>query len=604
MHRPKRSSPTGATGASRMHRPGLELGLLLGLVLCGCPRVTDNLNEVTPREPRDALSAARTAPPVFVEVTESLGLDFQHQAGAYRDHQMPAIMGGGAAIFDANGDGRLDLYLINSGSSDNAKTGGRTQGGINRLFLQDENGRFHDATETSGLGDRGFGMGCAVGDVDNDGDTDVYVTNWGPDAFYYNEGDGTFTDGTARLGLGNDGWSTSATFFDYDRDGYLDLYVARYVRFDPDHTCALESGEAEFCGPTAFPGVFDLLYHNEAGQRFVDVTTAAGIATVRDAGLGVVAADFDDDGWVDVYVANDADANNLWRNQGNGEFVDDAVLLGAAYNQHGLSEAGMGVCAADVDEDGDLDLWVTHLIQESNTYYENLGEHGFVDQSAASGLGLPSLDYTGFGTALFDFDNDGDLDAAVVNGAVKSRPVSLASAPHGFFQRYVEPNLLLENRGNARFAEANERGGDFTRRLEVSRGLIPADWDLDGDLDLLVTNVEGPARLYRNEEGHVQSWIGVRAWDPSLRREALGAKVTILTARGRYVRYAIPTGGYLTSSYGSIHLGLGQVEEVQGFEVRWPDGSQEHFPGSPARRIVELHKGTGKPSQRAAADND
>jgi hypothetical protein len=327
---------------------------------------------------------------------------------------------------------------------------------------------------------------------------------------------------------------------------------------------------------------------------------------VADAGLGVVAADLDDDGWIDLYVANDADPNHLWINQRNGRFAERAMVLGAAFNEYGVAEAGMGVAAGDVDDDGDLDIFLTHLIGETNTLYRNLGALGFEDATAASGLGPPGAAYTGFGTALFDLDNDGDLDTAVANGGVKRRPSILGRDVAELWRLYAEPSLLFENRGDGRFAplapagRAEAEGSAAAPAadgawgpIEVSRGLYPFDHDGDGDLDLLITTIDGPARLHRNDGGDAGSWIQIRALDPALHREALGAKVTAYAGGRRWVRHAVPPGGYLTSGHTWIHLGLGGADSIDRFEVRWPDGQVEVFPGSPARRSVELRRDEG-----------
>jgi hypothetical protein len=444
-------------------------------------------------------------------------------------------------------------------------------------------------------------MGAAVGDVDNDGDLDLYVTNYGPDTLYRNDGDGTFTDVSAAWGVGDPGWSASATFCDVDRDGFLDLYVTRYVAFDPARECAQQGGRRDYCSPTVFSGVHDLLYRSDRGRRFVEVSVEAGIASVEDAGLGVVCEDFDHDGWPDFYVANDADPNNLWINRRDGTFVDDAVLYGAAFNRLGTAEAGMGVAAADADGDADLDLIVTNLIEETNTYYRNLGDALFEDATAAVGLGVQSMDLTGFGVALFDLENDGDLDAAVANGAVKRRPspwdsASTASAG-SFWSDYAEPNLLFVNAGNGTFVET--AAGSLTATAAVSRAMVAADLDGDGDLDLVTTTLDGPARVYRNEGGNAASWLEVAAIDPALHRDAVGARVTVEAGGKRMVRYASPAGGYLTATGSRVHIGLGTVEQVDGLVIRWPDGVEESFPGGPARRLMTLERGKGERREAA-----
>ncbi len=542
----------------------------------------------------DALaSAPRTSSGVaLVEVSAALGVDFVHDNGAAGAYLMPEIMVGGVAIFDYDGDDDLDLYFVQAGETV-PPPGERATNAPDRLYRQESDGRFSDVTATAGVGDRGYGMGAAVGDIDNDGDLDLFVSNYGPDTLYRNDGDGTFSDVTAASGLGDGGWSASAVFCDLDLDGLLDLYVTRYLAFDPGRECAQQGGRRDYCGPTAFSGVHDLLYRNTGGGRFVDRSAAAGITAVEDAGLGVVCEDLDDDGWPDLYVANDADPNNLWINQRDDTFVDEAVLYGAAFNRLGTAEAGMGVAAGDADGDADLDLFVTNLIEETNTYYRNLGPAGFEDATALVGLGAGSMDLTGFGVALFDLENDGDLDAAVANGAVKRRPSPWNDSLAGFWRDYAESNLLYTNSGDGTFVE--EVAAAFTGSAAVSRGLVAADLDSDGDLDLVTTTLDGPARVYRNDAGNTASWIAIAAIDPALGRDAVGAKVTIEAGGRHIVRHASAAGSYLAGTGARIHLGLGSVEQVDGFVVRWPGGGEESFAGGPARRLVTLRRAQGTP---------
>ncbi len=556
-----------------------------------------------------AESAAATERPVTVaatvpltEIQETLGLDFVHQTGSTDRYAMPAVMTGGAALFDFDGDDLLDVYLVNAG--DQPPDSGRPSSVGNRLFRQASDGTFEDVTAEAGVGDRSYGMGAAVGDVDNDGWLDLFVSNWGPDRFYRNRGDGTFEEATATAGLGGgDGWSASAVFFDLDRDGWLDLWVTRYVDWDPGRECALEGGRLDFCGPAQFPGLSDLLYRNRGDGTFEEISRRAGLSAAADRGLGVVASDFDGDGWVDVYVANDADPNHLWINRRDGSFVDDALLLGLAFNRFGVGEAGMGVALSDPDEDGDLDLFVSHLIEETNTLYENLGAAGFEDATASRGLGVPSMPYTGFGTAWLDIDNDGDEDLAVANGAIKRRPTTLRASVGGtsdsFWAPYAEPNLFFLNDGSGHFVDASAGTGAFGERIEISRGLIPGDIDRDGDLDLLVTNIEGPVRLYRNDAdpGRGRS-IEIRAIDPELGREAIGARLVVVSDRRRRVRDVIPPAGYLTSGHARVHLGLLQDERIESIEVRWPSGDRppgetERFPVAETERVITLRRGAG-----------
>ncbi len=497
---------------------------------------------------------------------------------------MPAVMGGGAAVFDADGDGDLDLYFIAPAP------------GGSRFYLQQDDGLFLDATAASGL--VGDGMGATAGDLDNDGDVDLYITRVGPDRLLLNDGNGVFADRSAAWDASTPGWSSSAALLDYDRDGYLDIYVARYVAFDPERVCSQHGGRRDFCGPTEFEGMSDVLLHNLGGHGFEDVGASAGITAVTDAGLGVVAADFDHDGEIDIYVANDADPNNLWIHQGGGRFVDDGVLQGSAYNRWGNSEAGMGIATGDADLDLDLDLFVTHLITETNTYYRNLLLPGFEDATIETDLGAASLDLTGFGTAFFDADNDGDLDLAVANGAVKRRPSALA--PHGLWADYVEPNLFLINQGD-RFLDASSEPPWTEHGL--SRALVPADLDRDGDLDLVIANLDGPPQILRNltidpeapaDRAAAANWLQIRVIDPRLGREAIGARIVVRTLDGPRLVHALSTGSYLSAGPATVHLGLGTADATDGFDVVWPDGLIETFDGVAANQVVELVRGEGE----------
>ncbi|MCY3970929.1 MAG: CRTAC1 family protein [Acidobacteria bacterium] len=543
-----------------------------------------------------------TAPAVrFVDVTAETGLDFVHATGSTGTFPMPAIMGGGVAAFDADGDGLLDLYFPNAGK------GVAGEAGHNRFYLQRPRGRFVDATEGSGLDNPGYGMGAAVADIDNDGDLDLYVTNFGADVLYRNEGGGRFVDVTEEFGVATSEWSTSAVFFDADLDGWLDLYVARYVQWHEARECQVQGGRVDYCGPQQFEGEADVFYRNEGGRHFVDRSRDAGVSLIEDAGLGVVAADLDEDGLPDVYVANDADPNQLWINRGEGGFEDDAVLLGAAYNRFGVGEAGMGIALGDIDGDQDLDLFLSHLIEETNTLYVNLGgasglSDGFGDRAAEAGLAAPSTPYTGFGTAFFDADNDGDLDLAVVNGAVKRRPEVLSDRDDWFWRGYAEPNLLILGDGAGFFADASAASGEFGTARDVSRGLVPFDLEGDGDLDLLVSNLEGPARVYRNETitGSAQAagtgagWVRLHVIDPELRRTAIGASIVAWVDGGPLRRLVLPLGGYLTGGEAPVHIGLGDAPAVERFEVTWPGGTVEEFDGAESGSEVVLERGAGR----------
>ncbi len=383
-------------------------------------------------------SAAPTPPPEpgwFVEITDAVGLDFTHASGVAGEYLLPEAVGSGGTLFDYDDDGDLDVYLVDSGS---LKPGAPAR--PNRLFRHEPDGSLHEVTGESGLGDTGYGMGVAIGDLDNDGDRDVFVTNYGEDRLYRNEGDGTFVDITGAAGIEGSAFSTSAIFFDYDGDGLLDLYVATYVE-SLLKACADTAGRIEYCGPATFRGQPDILYHNEGDGRFADVSEAAGIAAVATKGLGVVSADFNADGHPDLFVANDGEKNDLWINRDDGTFENRAVAMGMAFNAFGKPEASMGIALGDVDGDLQLDVFLTHLARETNTIYRSLGAVGMQDHTALSGLGPDSLPFTGFGTGFADIDHDGDLDLLVANGRVTrgpalTRPTDVPSAAPELLQSY------------------------------------------------------------------------------------------------------------------------------------------------------------------------
>lgn len=550
--------------------------------IAGCNKRGDNTRSSTSTTPESW----------FVDVTEEVGLDFVHETGARGGWLMPEIMASGVAMFDYDGDDDLDLYFTTGHLGlPNVESDG---GPPNRLYRQDADGRFVDVTESSGLGDRGYGMGVAVGDIDNDGDLDVYVTNYGPDRLYRNRGDGTFEDVTKIAGVSVDGWSCSAAFFDFDRDGWLDIFVTQYLRFDAQRRCYDRAGRRDYCGPGEFRPVSDVLLRNEGDGRFRDVSEEVGLSSEAAAGLGVVCEDFDQDGWPDVFIANDGHANHLWFNRGDGTFRNDALVMGVAFNLHGQAEASMGVLTADLDGDTDVDLFMTHLRQESNTFYRNLGPGmGFGDATSVSGLGWSSVEYTGFGTVAFDAELDGDLDLAVVNGRVVRADPLPGSALNAPWNLFAEPNLFYLNDGSGKFSVAHTAAA-FSDRNEVSRGMAMGDVDRDGDIDLVISNLQGPARLFRNEAPRAGHWLVIRATDPRLRRDAIGARITVSSGGRRFVRSINAGSSYLSASQPEAHFGLGESDRVESVEVKWPDGLRERFMITALDRYAELVRGRGE----------
>jgi hypothetical protein len=527
-------------------------------------------------------------------VTRQAGLNFLHDAGPLPTDRyfMPQIMGSGAALFDFNNDGRLDVLLL--------QNGGPASGSTNRLYRQEADGRFTDVSQGSGLDVAGYGMGVAVGDVNNDGWPDVLITEYGRVRLFLNNKNGTFTDVTQEAGLDNPLWGTSAAFFDYDRDGWLDLVIVNYVAYDPVQGCGDYGGRADYCSPSNFPGTVTKLYHNRgrlpgsptAGVRFEDVTVPSGLGRVTGPGLGVLCGDFDGDRWPDVLVANDGKPNHLWINQKNGTFKEEAVPRGLAFNGMGQAPANMGVAAGDVDGDGLFDVFITHLTDETHALWKQGPRGQFRDQTAASGLTSSSWRSTGFGTVLADFDQDGALDLALVNGRVSHPTLGRGGTGGSFWDRYAERNQLFANDGRGRFRDLSPANGPFCGTAAVSRGLACGDVDGDGAPDLLVTAVAGPARLYRNVAPHRGHWLLVRALDPAHGgRDAYGAEITVRAGGCRWVRSINPGSSYLCSNDPRAHFGLGSVGRVDAVEVVWPDGTAETFPGPEVDRVVVLRQG-------------
>jgi len=537
----------------------------------------------------------------------SSGLHFVHFNGMTGELFYNEMMGGGVALFDYDNDGDLDVYLTQGHMQADAEPmadprdpSKKSQPLIDRLYRNDlvigtdgtRSLYFTDVTESSGIRSNGYGMGVATGDYDNDGWVDLYITSFGSNLLLRNRGDGTFEDVTASSGTDDRNWTIGATFFDFDRDGWLDLFAGNYLEFSlASHTpCPLPSGALTYCGPGAYMPQPDSLFRNMGNGTFQNVSVAAGIRSEPGAGMGVVATDFNGDGWIDFFVTNDGMPNQLWINQTDGTFVNDALFAGVAVNQDGLSEASMGVDAEDFDHDGDQDLFLTHLIQETNTVYINDGNGLFDDSTMATGLGYPSLPYTSFGTGWFDYDNDGWLDLLTVSGAVVALEPQLRA---GETYPLAQPNQLFHNLGNGRFEEVSSKAGEVFDLVEVSRGAAFGDIDNDGDIDIVVGNSNGPVRLLLNQVGQARSWLGL-----DVRRKdghGLGAEVVVYRSDGVAVPRRVHTdGSYASASDPRVLIGLGEAKSIDSVEVRWLDGSREIWPGIELGRYTTLRRGEGK----------
>ena len=591
-----------------MRRAGLiKLPLaacLLALTACESAEDTPAQTPAPEHETAPAAQPAGAAATVlFREVAAAAGLGFVHFNGATGEYYQPEIFGPGLALLDYDSDGDLDIYLLQGSmlGSDSSPAEAlfpppATHWPGDRLFRNDLDTagtlKFTDVTEQAGLGSTGYGQGAAVGDYDNDGDPDLYVTNFGSNVLYRNNGDGTFSDITAGAGVDDPNWSTSAAFIDYDRDGDMDLFVANYVQFTvkANKRCAGADGKPDYCGPQAYDAVRDRLFRNDGDGRFTDVTTTAGLDIAFGPGLGVTCADFNGDGWQDIYVANDGAENQLWLNLGNGRFENTALMAGVAINAYGKPEASMGVTAGDFDNDGDEDLFMTHLDRETNTLYLNDGMGNFLDATDRYKLGRSSLPYTGFGSEWFDMDNDGNLDLFVANGAVK-----IEETQRGQPFPYQEINQLIRNDGAGAFVDITPTAGPAMALQEVSRGAAFGDIDNDGDIDIAVANNSGPARLLLNEAATGNHWLTVRLQGSRGNRDGIGARVAILRdGTPTLWRRAHTDGSYLSANDPRVHFGLGKEAGLDGVLVNWPDGSSEIWRNVGTDRFVTLTEGSGQ----------
>jgi hypothetical protein len=555
--------------------------------------------------------------PPFTDVTDQVGISFHHFNGMSGRLYYAEVVGAGGALFDYDHDGDLDVYLVQGAMlgpdrkiSDALLPPQEPLPLRGRLYRNElisagagsggKGGelRFTDVTAQSGLDAQGYGMGVAAGDYDNDGNVDLYLTFFGANQLWRNRGDGTFENTTEKAGVGDPRWSVSASFFDYDGDGFLDLYVANYLEYSygVHKTCLTERGDRDYCLPHAYRPALHRLYHNQGDGTFRDVSAKAGLGEARGNGLGVLAADLDGDGDLDLFVANDLMANFLWINKGDGTFADEGLVRGVAFDAEGKALASMGVDAGDVDGDGDLDLFTTHFTRETNTLYVNDGGGFFHDGTEDSGLGTPSWVHTGFGTGFFDYDLDGRLDLLVVNGLVTfPAGADRVKNPYPLDER----NQLFHNLGGGRYQEVTAQAGPAFAGTAVGRGAAFGDVDNDGDTDVLLTNNNGPARLLRAEaEVATKPWVGLRLYGgKTLPRDLVPAEVTVRAAGAPpQLRLARADASYACANDPRLVVALGdaaaKVSTVE-VEVKWPGGKREVFTGVPVRRYTTLTRGEG-----------
>ena len=539
-----------------------------------------------------AAGAEDSQEPRFEDVATRAGLDFVHEHGGSGQKYLVETMGSGACFLDYDLDGDPDLFLPQGAPLPGFQDETMLRNSLYRNEGVDPDGqvRFRDVTDVAGVGDQGWGMGCAAADIDGDGDADLLVTNFGPDLLFRNNGDGRFTDVTDTAGVGDPRWSASAAFADADGDGDLDLYVTHYVDFtvETHQVCGTQFGrQSSYCHPEAYTPVPDSFYRNRGDGTFEEANEAFGQVAAGN-GLGVVWSDFDNDSRIDLYVANDSSPNFLFLNRGEGRFREVGLLHGVAVNEDGRTEAGMGIEVADFDGDGLQDIFVTHLDMETNTLYRNMGRGRFVDWSRHSGIGVPSFLSVGFGVVSLDYDLDGDLDLLVANGHV----LDDVEDNQWTSVTYAQPMHLLENDGTGRFRETGKRHGAALSEPLVGRGLAIADVDADGDLDALVTATRDRVRLLL-VQGSGGSWVQFDLRQPGGNRLGIGASLS-LEAGGRQQHRELRAGAsYLSQNSITAHFGLGSASGPFTMTARWPDGARQSVRGLAAQRRYLLHRAPG-----------
>jgi hypothetical protein len=592
----------------------LRSGLIaLTVSLAGCGRSdnsggagSDNLNAT--QDSSGAKPVRKFDPAhLFTEVTSELGFDANPPLYPDGTFMTPEITPGGVAVFDYDNDGLQDILVVRHPAplpwEEQLKASAP-----NRLYRQQKGHTFVEVPDAAGLGGKGYHHGVAIGDANNDGLQDVYICNFGgPDEFFLNDGKGRFTDATESAGFlkgktpvltSPDNWSSTAAFFDADADGDLDLWVVHFATFDSKRRCKASSAadEWDYCGPHTFPGQLATFWRNDGAGRFTDVTAESGIKTAA-RGWGVIAADLTGDGKADVFQANDEEPNQLWVNQGDGTFVDEALLRGCALNAFGSVEANMGVAIGDVRNTGTggFDLLSTHFAGETNTLWSSQGEGLYADTTSTAGMGLIDRPFTGWGCGFFDYDNDGFLDLAIANGRVTRGPVRADANVGAFWNRFAEPNLLFRGDGTGKFTDASKSSGNFAQKLEVHRALAFADLHNRGSLDLLCVNLDNTLRVFRNDalpDDH--HWLQVL---PTIgKREAIGAVVTIKYAGRRQSALCLRAYSYLASNDPRVHFGLGKANTIESVEIVWPSGSpkREEFKVTEIDRVLVMPQGSGK----------
>ncbi len=538
-----------------------------------------------------ALAAQSKASPAgivtFTDVTGPAGIRFKHTSGAFGKKYLPETIGAGCAFLDFDGDGWVDILLVNGADWPGHATGKSYPA----LYRNNHDGTFTDVTSAAGLAVQMYGIGVAVADFDNDGWPDVYLTGLGSNRLFRNLGNGTFADVTAKAGVGAGGFSTSALFFDYDKDGKLDLFVARYVEWslEKDLFCTLDGTHKSYCTPESYKGQTALLFHNKGDGTFEDVTQRAGLLNPASKALGVAMLDYDGDGWPDLFVANDTQPNKLYRNNGNGTFTDVAVSAGVAFSEAGAARAGMGVDAADYDRSGRPSLVIGNFSNEMMSLYHNEGTGLFIDDAPATTIGQASLLTLAFACFFFDYDLDGLPDIFAANGHVADDITSVQPKV-----KYAQPPHVFRNLGGRKFEDVGGKLGAALQKAIVGRGAAYADIDNDGDLDLLVTSNNGPAMLLRNDGGNKNGWLRVRTVGGPSNRDGIGAKVTVTQGGGAKAWGVVHTGSsFASQSELPLTFGLGSASKVAKVEVAWPSGKVDSLVAVTANQTITIQEGKG-----------
>jgi len=527
----------------------------------------------------------------LTEISRQAGITFKHVFSPEKKY-IAESMSGGVALFDYDNDGYLDIYFVNSLTVDLAKSHQKTR---SALYHNNGNNTFTDVTDKAGVGDIGFGMGVAVGDYNNDGFEDLYITCLGPNHLFKNNGNGTFTDVTLKAGVSDPRWSTGAAFVDYDNDGRLDLFVANYVDLDFNHlpefgvgrTCQFKGVPVQ-CGPRGLPGAGDSLYHNNGDGTFSDVSKKAGVSDPNGYyGLGVICSDFDEDGFVDIFVANDSTPNFLYHNNGDGTFKETAFISGTAVNESGSEQGSMGVTLGDYDHDGRLDLFITNFDDEYNILYHNDGRNSFTDVSFSSKVAQVSLPYVGWGTKFFDYDNDGWVDLFVANG-------------HVYPQRghYRQREFLHHNNRDGTFSEVANQVGSALMEERVGRGVAFGDIDNDGDVDIVVNDLDGSPQLLRNDGGNTGNSVLIKTVGVKSNRDGIGARVKIVSGDLTQIDEVRSGGSYLSQNDLRLHFGLEKRTRIDLVEVRWPSGVIDRIINLNANKILTIKEGKGVVEQK------